>query len=254
MTHVHPAPQRRPIQYDSYRDSHTRPGYGDYYNRAYGRGYYRATWSDIEIPLLRPILAQLGGADHSCLDFACGTGRVTSEAARHFGRVVGVDVSPEMLSSAEVPESVELRRIDLTRRSLGETFDVATAFRFFLNAEESLRSEALRAIHRHLKDDGHLVCNIHMNATSPAGLACRTANRIPVLTFRCVSDVATFIGELARAGFVVEDLVHYGYLPGPWGLPPRLAEALVAPVERLAHRVHIPQRFAQNFLVVARKK
>ena len=71
-----------------------------------------------------------------------------------FGTVVGIDVSEAMLMCASVSENVTLYCIDITKVSLAETFDVVTAFRFFLNAEDSLRREALRAIYRRLREGG----------------------------------------------------------------------------------------------------
>ena len=48
-----------------------------------------------------------------------------------FGSVVGVDVSEAMLSAASVPDNVTLLCVDITKAPLEQTFDVATAFRFF---------------------------------------------------------------------------------------------------------------------------
>ncbi|TIQ58250.1 MAG: class I SAM-dependent methyltransferase, partial [Mesorhizobium sp.] len=88
-----------------------------------------------------------------------------------FGEVVGVDVSESMLSVAQVPRNVRLRLVDITTEPLPEKFHVITAFRFFLNAEDHLRREALQSMREHLDENGMLVCNIHMNATSPIGIA-----------------------------------------------------------------------------------
>ena len=77
-------------------------------------------------------------------------------------------------------DNVRLQQIDITRQSLGDTFDVVTAFRFFLNAEQQLRREVLEAIRKHLKPDGRLVCNIQMNATSAMGVASRVGTTFPI--------------------------------------------------------------------------
>ena len=162
---------------DDYRSSHATTGAVTDYIRTYEVGYYAALWEKIEKPLLQATLRELGGPQKKCLDFACGTGRITTVAADHFAEVVGVDVSALMLASAPGADNVRLQQIDITQQSLGDTFDVVTAFRFFLNAEQQLRREALEAIRKHLKPDGRLVCNIQMNATSPMGVASRVANR-----------------------------------------------------------------------------
>ena len=164
---------------DDYRTSHATTSAVTDYIRTYEVGYYAALWEKIEKPLVQATLRELGGPQKKCLDFACGTGRITTVAADHFAEVVGVDVSALMLASAPGADNVRLHQIDITRQSLGDTFDVVTAFRFFLNAEQQLRQEALEAIRKHLKPYGRLVGNIQMNATSPIGVASRIVNHIP---------------------------------------------------------------------------
>lgn len=236
-----------------YRDSHAVPDAGRIYNHTYEEGYYAAIWNKIERTLVESTLRKLGDREKSCLDFACGTGRITNVAAGCFGTVVGVDVSSSMLSCASVDKRVRLYNVDLTRRSLGRTFDTVTAFRFFLNADQRLRLEALRAIDGHLKDGGTLVCNVQMNATSPAGLACRAVGRLPWSEQRNTMSVDEMSALLTSAGFTIEEVTPYGYLPRPGSLLPKVCEAMVEPVERLAMAVKVPARFAQLFLIVARK-
>jgi len=238
---------------DDYRASHAVPGAGRIYNQTYEEGYYAAVWRTIERPLVEATLDKLGSSDRSCLDFACGTGRITNVAAECFGAVIGVDVSASMLSCARVASNVRLYNLDLTRKSLGRTFDTVTAFRFFLNAEQRLRMEALGAIYQHLKDGGALVCNVQMNATSPAGLASRVVNNFPWALQRNTLSIGEMSSLLESAGFTIEQVTPYGYLPRPGDLLPRLCEAMVEPVERLASAMRLPARFAQLFLVVARK-
>jgi len=133
--------------------------------------------------------------------------------------VVGIDVSEAMLMCAPVPENVTLYCIDITKVSLAETFDVVTAFRFFLNAEDSLRRGALRAIYRHLRKGGVLVCNIHLNATSPMGLVSRILNWVYPRTPRNTLTLDQFSRVLKEEGFEILDTRSYGYLPrpGPFG-------------------------------------
>ncbi|MGX7871618.1 class I SAM-dependent methyltransferase [Mesorhizobium sp. ORM6] len=108
---------------DDYRASHCAPGYGAHYNKTQESGYYGALWEKIERPLISSGLRPMGGAGRKCLDFACGTGRITNVAAGLFGEVVGVDVSKSMLACPQVPPNVRLCRIDMTMESLDETFD-----------------------------------------------------------------------------------------------------------------------------------
>jgi ubiquinone/menaquinone biosynthesis C-methylase UbiE len=236
-----------------YRNSHATTGAVTDYIRTHEVGYYAALWRKIEKPLVQATLREQGGPQKKCLDFACGTGRITAIAADHFAEVVGVDVSALMLASAHRADNVRLHQIDITRQSLGKTFDVVTAFRFFLNAEQQLRQEALEAIRKHLKRDGRLVCNIQMNATSPIGVASRIANQIPFSRMRNTMSSAEFSALLKSSGFTVERVTAYGYLPRPGRLLPQLCEASIEPAERVARALRIPSRFAQQLLFVAKR-
>ena len=239
---------------DDYRVSHSAPGYGEHYNKTHEFGYYGALWEKIERPLIQDVLRPMGGSDRKCLDFACGTGRITNVAAGFFGEVVGVDVSKSMLGCARVSPNVRLLHIDMTKQPLDETFDVTTAFRFFLNAEDQLRWDALKAINEHLKDGGRLVCNVHMNATSPIGLVSRLLNWLFGRTIRHTLSVARFKELLAASGFLVEETIPYGYLPRPGSLLPGVCEALMDPFEKASKTLRIPGQLAQHFLVVAKKR
>lgn len=247
---------RKPSSIGDYRISHAMAGAGADYNKTYDEGYYAALWTKIERSLLEEILREMAGQRTKrtkCLDFACGTGRITSVAAQYFTEVVGVDISAAMLACARVPGNVRLRQIDITRESLGETFDVVTAFRFFLNAEQRLRTEALAVIREHLNDAGRLICNIQMNATSPIGIASRLANRLSLSSERNSMSIDELNSLLISGGFAIERVAAYGYLPRPGNLLPQTCETFIEPVERFARAIGIPARFAQQFLVVARK-
>lgn len=142
---------------------------------------------------------------------------------------------------------------DITTEPLEETFDVITAFRFFLNAEEDLKREAPFALHNHLNEGGSLVCNIHMNATSPVGIACRLLNLVSRHTVQNTLSTRRFTHLLISSGFVVERIIPYGYLPRPGHWLPHVCERLILPVEKGALAFGIPGWLAQHFLVIARK-
>jgi SAM-dependent methyltransferase len=241
-------------QYQDYRQSHTAPGYGARYNNTYRDGYYAAQWELIEKPLLREIIAGIGVRIDSCLDFACGTCRILKVLAEFSPHVTGVDISAEMLKEANIPGNVELLEHDLTVKGLGRKFDLATAFRFFLNAEDELNRAALSAIREHLHEGATLICNIHMASSSPMGLFYRTARKIFGRTIHNVADRRDFERLLMESGFEVQQVVHYSYLPRPGHYFPRLCERLILPFERFARISKFPLGTAQSFLVVARKK
>ena len=108
------------------------------------------------------------------LDFACGTGRVTQLLAPFAQQVVGVDVSESMMSiaMARLPEARFLHA-DITRADDNKAhdlglFNLIRSFRFFGNAEDSLRVAVLRALHERLADDGILLINNHRNPNAIA--------------------------------------------------------------------------------------
>ncbi|WP_371420885.1 class I SAM-dependent methyltransferase [Tardiphaga sp.] len=238
---------------ESYRASHQSADIVADYIDTFEVGYCAALWRKIEQPLLENILRPLGGPERTSLDFACGTGRIAKVAALFFGSVVGVDVSEAMLLAATVPDNVTLLCIDITNAPGQQIFDVATAFRFFLNAEDALRRDALRAIYRHLRKDGVLVCNIQLNATSPIGMLSRILNRAYPAKPRNTLTLDQFSRVLSDEGFEVVESTYYGYLPRPGRFFPRLCEVLIEPFEKICRSLKVPGFLAENFLVVSRK-
>jgi SAM-dependent methyltransferase len=235
----------------TYATSHTATGYGKRYNKNYSAGYYAALFREFELPTLKALWAELATPSSLMLDFACGTGRITSEATPYFGKVVGVDISSEMLKYAASNDLVDYRLQDIMAEPLNEKFDVVTSFRFFLNAEQALRERALEAIRGHLKPGGRLVCNIHMNSSSPLGMFFRLADRVPGLPRHNTLSLEQFSQTLSGAGFAVEKVIWYGVLPRPGHYFNGLMDRIIGPMERLAGRVGLQGRFAQSFMIVA---
>lgn len=101
------------------------------------------------------------------LDFAGGTGRMAAFIADRCEEQYILDISEKMLTVArkrlpncniickdfndKIPELDEIK------------FDLITAFRFFPNAEEKLRLQAIQFISSKLNKGGILVCNNHRN-------------------------------------------------------------------------------------------
>ena len=153
-----------------YRKSHLRSGIGESYHASFARDPYRNLLWGLEKRVLDRILVEcLGDRDVHHLDFACGTGRILSYVADRARVSVGVDVSPSMLSVAkETSGRSEIYQADLTTNDILEErkFDLITAFRFFPNAQPSLRNDAMRVLVRHLGEGGRLVFNNHKNLSS----------------------------------------------------------------------------------------
>ena len=151
--------------------------------------------------------------------------------------------------------NVEFIQQDITQDALPKKYDVATAFRFFTNAEEQLKSDALAAIADALSDDGILVANIHVNRSSVVGWCYRLRNRMAGrLTARVVGH-DEFADLLGQHGFEIVRTHWYSYLPRTGWRFPWLARYLMKPVEWIcARNPLVPRSVASCFIVVCRKK
>jgi SAM-dependent methyltransferase len=125
--------------------------------------HYMAVWERHHLPSIVRRLFPSGPRRY--LDFACGTGRVTEVVAPLAAESTGVDISPTMIEEArrKCPQT-HFELLDLTTQDpdLG-SFDLITSFRFFGNAQDTLRDAVLSALTRRLDRDGHLVINSHRN-------------------------------------------------------------------------------------------
>lgn len=149
---------------DDYRLSHIERG--GHYDALLANTPFDAYMGEWERRHLTEIVSRLFPA--GCpryLDFACGTGRVTSTVAPLCLSSVGVDISPSMIEVArgKLPGTA-FHLADLTRSDIDlGRFDLVTSFRFFGNAQDDLRQSAMQAIVKRLAPGGYLVINSHRN-------------------------------------------------------------------------------------------
>jgi SAM-dependent methyltransferase len=142
-------------------------------------GFYIAGTADHAIwtherKILTDLLARHRKKWPACdyLDFACGTGRVIEFMERRVTTSRGIDISPEMLRlAAPKLQRSELICSDITKSDAPEgKYDLITAFRFFLNAEPSLRVAVIKALAARLKNsESILVLTNHGNPFSYKG-------------------------------------------------------------------------------------
>ena len=156
-----------------YRTSHV----GEEKSRRYEEDIYREgsydemLWRmerELLIKEIRALQKEVGKVHY--LDFACGTGRIISALEQFVEESYGIDVSSAMLERArkKVKKS-ELMYADLTTNDVlkDKTFDLITAFRFFLNAEAELGAIALSLLQKKLKDEKSIfIFNMHGNIMS----------------------------------------------------------------------------------------
>jgi Methylase involved in ubiquinone/menaquinone biosynthesis len=124
----------------------------------------------VQQPFLRATAASMASREGGLryLDFACGTGRITSALEDLAGESVGLDISPDMLAAATVkaPRS-RFRAGDILAEPDLATgpYDLITAIRFFVNTEGEMRRRVMPVLSALLAGrDSRLVFNVHMNA------------------------------------------------------------------------------------------
>ena len=152
-----------------YRESHKQRGSS--YDKYLADEPFSAYMTEIEHNLLRRIIPSLfSNTLPTYLDFACGTARITSVVSPLTKLSFGVDISESMLEKAKDKcQNTNFIHKDITKDSLDiEQVDLITSFRFFGNAQDSLRSEVLAQLNTLLKKDGYLLINNHRN---PWGLS-----------------------------------------------------------------------------------
>ena len=144
------------------------------YERFYTPGTAdHAIWTH-ERKILTDLLARYRKNWPTCdyLDFACGTGRVIEFMESRMTTSRGIDRSSEMLRlAAPKLQRSELICTDITKSDVPEgKYDLITAFRFFLNAEPSLRVAVIKALAARLKNaESMLVLTNHGNPFSYKG-------------------------------------------------------------------------------------
>lgn len=158
-----------------YRESHLGVDQASWYETGlYGGDTYDSwNWS-LEQGYLDDLLARRLPGEVRHLDFACGTGRIVGYLEDKVASSTGLDISPDMLALAR-PKLKRATLVcgDITRDAdlVQGPFDLITAFRFFLNAQDQLRHEVLDRLAPLLAPEGLLVFSIHGNATSVRALS-----------------------------------------------------------------------------------
>jgi SAM-dependent methyltransferase len=159
------------IMEETYIRSHTAPGKGRAYDESYRTNpWSRYLWSREQAVLGKILQKHFPSGNADLLDFACGTGRITSFLEDKVRTSTGIDVSQSMLQQA----SHKLKKTELLEANLlqanpfgARKFNLITAFRFFVNAEPELRLSAMKALAGLLADDGIFVFNNHQNSDAP---------------------------------------------------------------------------------------
>lgn len=156
------------------------------------REFYAKTYDAVvpdwpgEIDFYRGLAAETQRMGQAVLEIACGTGRVTMCLAQDGIDIVGLDLSPAMLSVAR-EKSVGMSNVrwvqgDMRSFELGETFGLAIipghSFQNILTAEDQVAT--LKSIKQHLIPGGVLV--VHLDHLSVSWLGALTEDQGGVFT------------------------------------------------------------------------
>lgn len=244
------------MPFKSYRDSHTTPNYGKNYDEFYKKDSCDSRMWILEKEILKKILQKYSLMKiENHLDFACGTGRLFEIFLNRAKNSIGIDVSEAMLIEARKKyKNVKFLKKDLTYHQsyLTMRFDIITAFRFFLNAENPLRQKVLGIFHKILKDNGFLIFNIHGNKNSVRflpyigkrfifGSKCK----INVLSYKQMRKI------LLGNGFEIIEVYGLSFLPQIFSKLIKENEWLK--IDRFIIKLEIFNQFGTNLIFVCRK-
>jgi SAM-dependent methyltransferase len=201
----------RPIaEYEDYTTSHQ--GAGEKYHKRFVSNPGRALMWDLEQAALRDLIGAL--KPRRALDFACGTGRIASFVEKAFPDLAidGIDISESMLEQARKKGGRTEYRLMDTQQAIsfyGEHhFDLVLAFRFFPNAEATLRRRIAADLARLVSNGGALIINNHRNFWSTSYLARRLRGERPIGALN--SDIE---GLFTEQGFRVVRKLSLGVWP-----------------------------------------
>lgn len=248
-----------------YRTSHTSDGKGNVYHDSFSKFPFRKQMWEWEKKELKKIFANYTHSKSSILDFACGTGRILTFLTTQSDNITGVDLSDSMLevSKKNLP-NVELVKADITRDNVFKgkrQFDVITAFRFFLNAQNSLRKEVLEALHPLLKDEGIFIFNNHGNAFNldvNLGRWIHIKNLFRKPENRIAYNYHSLTGYklkklLDNAGFEIIEKHHRSIIP-VLGEKTSFNVSKINKLEDLFSSLVLFRPFARNIMYVCKKK
>ena len=219
---------------------------------------------DIELILLDNIIRFFFNDKqiNNYLDFACGTGRFTCKLEKYAKNSYGIDVSEGMINLAKKKcLKTKFMVVDITKnQTLNQKYDLVTAFRFFKNAEENLRMDALRSLYDLLKDDGYFIFNIHLNTFSFMGLIANIIRIIKLNKIFSIGDVTiktlslnSMKKYLDKTGYKFVDYYGIGLMPGRKNIT-LLSNKLIKNIEIFFSKNKLFRYFCSNLIIIVQKK
>jgi predicted TPR repeat methyltransferase len=236
----------------TYRDSHKYAQKGAEYEACYEtQAWQRFLWSREQKIISRILEKYYVDKDIDLLDFACGTGRITSLLENRVRTSTGVDVSSSMLAIARKKlQRTEIIEGDITIENVlqAREFNLITAFRFFLNAEPELRIAAINTLAGLLAEDGYLVFNNHRNFGSPwiKWSYMRRHQKNSQGTYN-VMTIAEMKALVENVGLEIIEIYPIGFLHPP-GI--QVPQTFVDAIENMSCKLRCLARFSESPIAV----
>ena len=199
-----------------YNKSHQSKEMAEKYDKVVGNRFENVIY-DLEKRTIKKVIKKYfnGGVD-KYLDFACGTGRITSIVENYSKSSTGVDISEEMLRIAKqkCKKTRFIRKDILSDEKFNEKFNLITSFRFFLNADDTLRRAVLERLRKNLNDEGYLVFNIHMNRYSLIGF--QFFLRKILFKSKVINTMSLYYTKkiLKEKGYKIVEIIPLAHIPG----------------------------------------
>jgi len=145
-------------------------------------------------------------------------------------------------------------KADITNENAlsGKKFNLITAFRFFLNAEPSLRAKVIKSLVPHLEDDGYLIFNNHHCLNSPwiKLYNWRHLKKDPTGFYKVMT-----IGEMNElvdsVGLKIVKIYPVGYFRPP---KIRIPDFVNSAIEKIAFHIPLFDHLSESPIAVCKKK
>lgn len=243
---------------DDYRDSHKAPEKGENYDSSFYKKNYKNLALKWEEKILKQTLKKHKVKDY--IDFACGTGRITRIIEPYVENAKGIDVSESMLNVAKSKsKKTVFKEVDITREDVSDidAVDLVSAFRFFTNAQESLRKEVIDVLVTKIKPDGLFIFNLHMNSSSPFAIMARVYETFAGKRegFNHLSLENFKKRHLNRLGLEVLEVHGYGVIPiiREEKIYPSLFLSLLSKIENTLTFIPGMKHFSKYQIVICKK-
>jgi SAM-dependent methyltransferase len=232
-----------------YRASHL--ANADKYDDLFADHSYSALLWSLEKDALGTVLrSHLQHRHSSHLDIACGTGRVLQHLQPYFATSVGVDISEPMLQVAR-RKSLKIVRADSSLElPFHRQFSVVTAFRFFLNAEPTLRLAVARAAAKSLEPTGIFVFNNHRNYSSLTYRILRAAKKDKAV-LKCMKHEEV-LELISASGLTLSNYFSLGLTPATQERM-FLGATVTASIDRAAQRLLSRSLLCNDVVYVCRQ-